>query len=307
MAVDQTREPSGAFDRWAQLDPAIHSALLRSVLVILILMLLRAVAVRIMRARTEDIRTRYRWQKTITYTTVFVGILLVGRVWYEGIANLATFLGLLSAGLAIALRDPIVNLGGWLFIIWQRPFVVGDRIQVGEHAGDVIDQRVFQIILLEVGNWVDADQSTGRLIHIPNGVVFRDPLANYTRGMQFIWDEIRVPITFESDWRKAKEALTDIVRRHSAEAVEEAERQMLNVSRQYMIFYSTLTPTVYTGVRENGIVLTLRYLCHPRRRRGTAQAMWEDILTAVQADEDIAFAYPTIRYYDGPTPDARGL
>lgn len=297
-------QPTGvgsAFDRWTQLDPAIHGALLRSVLLVLMVMVLRAIAIRIVRSRTDDIRIQYRWRKTITYTAVVVGVLLVGRVWYEGIANLATFLGLLSAGLAIALRDPIVNLGGWLFIIWQRPFVVGDRIQIGEHAGDVIDQRVFQIILLEIGNWVDADQSTGRMVHIPNGVVFRDALANYTRGMAFVWDEIRVPITFESDWRKAKELLTEIVQRHSAEAVEEAERQMLNVSRQYMIFYATLTPTVYTAVRENGVVLTLRYLCHPRRRRGTAQALWEDILTVIRSADDIAFAYPTVRYYDAAT------
>jgi small-conductance mechanosensitive channel len=262
------------------------------------LIILHAIALRVVRARTDDIRVRYQWRKTLTYIAVFVGLLMVGRIWYEGIANLATFLGLLSAGLAIALRDPIVNLGGWLFIIWRRPFVVGDRIQIAGHAGDVIDHRIFQIVILEIGNWVDADQSTGRMIHIPNGLIFREPLANYTRGMQFVWDELRVLIPFESNWRKAKEILTEIVEHHSSDVVEEARKDMEKAGRQFMIFYATLTPTVYTAVRESGVTLTLRYLCHPRKRRGTAQAIWEDILTRFREADDIEFAYPTIRYFD---------
>jgi small-conductance mechanosensitive channel len=287
-----------AVQQWTNLNPDIQIQLFRSLILIAVVMLARSVAVRIMRSRVDDVRVRYKWRKTITYISVTIAFILVGRIWFEGVRDIATFLGLLSAGLAIALRDPIVNLGGWLFIIWRRPFVVGDRIEIGGHAGDVIDQRIFQVIVLEIGNWVDADQSTGRLIHIPNGLVFRESLANYTRGMQYIWNEIPVLLTFESNWKKAKQILTEVVDAHAREVVEEAEQQMLKASHQYMIFYSTLTPTVYTTVKDSGILLTLRFLCHPRRRRGTGQAIWEDILTRFAEADDIDFAYPTIRYYD---------
>ena len=266
-------------------------------LLILVVIAARGLALRIMRARIDDVRTRYRWRKTITYISVVVAILLVGRVWSGAFGELATFLGLLSAGLAIALRDPIVNLGGWLFIIWRRPFVVGDRIQIGPNAGDVIDQRIFQFIVLEIGNWVGADQSTGRIIHIPNGLVFREPLANYTRGMQYIWNEIQVLVTFESNWRRAKEILDEIVQERAREVVEEARQQMHKASRQFMIFYTNLTPIVYTDVKDSGVLLTVRYLCHPRRRRSTAQAIWEDTLDRFAEHDDIDFAYPTTRYY----------
>ena len=295
-----------AVQEFTNLDPNTQIQLFRSLILIFVIMLARSVIIRVMRARVEDIRSRYRWRKTITYVTVTLGVLLVGRIWFEGVRDLATFLGLLSAGLAVALRDPIVNLGGWLFIIWRRPFVVGDRIELGEHSGDVIDQRVFQVIVLEIGNWVDADQSTGRLIHIPNGLVFREPLANYTRGMQYIWNEIPVLVTFESNWKRAKEILTEIVEAHARDVVEEAEQQMLKASRQYMIFYSTLTPTVYTAVKDSGIMLTLRYLCHPRRRRGMDQAIWEDVLTRFADESDIDFAYPTVRYYYNATEGKEG-
>lgn len=73
----------------------------------------------------------------------------------------------------------------WLFILWRRPFELGDRIQIGEDAGDVIDSRIFQFTILEIGNWVAADQSTGRLIHIPNQSVFTTPLANHA-----LWERI---------------------------------------------------------------------------------------------------------------------
>jgi small-conductance mechanosensitive channel len=298
VADSAVTDVSTAIQQWTNLDPSTQFSLLKSVVLIVAVLMIRALVLRVMRSRVEDVRTRYKWRKTITYISVVVGVLLVGRVWSEGVGELATFLGLLSAGLAIALRDPIVNMGGWLFIIWRRPFVVGDRIQMGEHAGDVIDQRIFQFILLEIGNWVDADQSTGRLIHIPNGLVFREALANYTRGMQYIWNEIGVLVTFESNWKDAKTILSEVVETHAREVVEEAEQQMLKASRQFMIFYSTLTPTVYTTVKDSGIMLTLRYLCHPRRRRGTNEAIWEDILTRFGEREDIDFAYPTVRYYD---------
>jgi len=89
---------------------------------------------------------------------------------------------LLSAGIAIALKDVFVNLAGFIFIMWRQPLEVGHRIQIGEVAGDVVDIRPFQFTILEIGNWVDADQSTGRMIHIPNGKIFTENLANYHFG-----------------------------------------------------------------------------------------------------------------------------
>lgn len=280
------------------LSAATQGRLLDSLIAILLLWAARRVALWFALRRTDDVRARYRWQKTSLYVTVPIGILIVGRIWFEGFSSIATFLGLLSAGLAIALKDLLINLAGWGFILWRRPFEVGDRLQIGEQAGDVIDLRIFQFTLLEIGNWVHADQSTGRIIHVPNGVVFTQPLANYTRGFQYIWNELPVLITFESNWRKAKELLLGIAERHGTHLTEDAARRVREVSRRFMIFYSHLTPTVYTSVGDSGVLLTLRYLCDARQRRGSAQAIWEEILDAFSRCEDIDFAYPTHRFYD---------
>jgi small-conductance mechanosensitive channel len=280
------------------LNPDVQSRLLGSVLAIALLWALRRMMLAVIWRRIDDVKLRYRWRKTISYILVPTGMLIVGRMWFVGIGPLATYLGLVSAGLAIALKDLIVNLAGWGFILWRRPFEVGDRIQIGDHVGDVIDLRIFQFTLLEVGNWVDADQSTGRLLHIPNGKVLNESLANYTRGFDYIWNELPVLVTFESNWKKAKALLGEIAARHAAHLTDEAEKQIREVSRRFMIFYSTLTPTVYTSVADSGVMLTIRYLCAPRRRRGTAEAIWEDVLDAFAREADIDFAYPTYRYFD---------
>lgn len=291
-----------AITQWLQttfsLSPEIQSRLFGSAAAIVLLWAVRRIVLFVARRRYEDVRTRYRWQKTSQYFAVAIGLLIVGRIWFEGIQSLATIVGLASAGIAIALRDLIVNLAGWVFIMWRRPFAVGDRIQLGHHAGDVIDLRIFQFTLLEIGNWVNADQSTGRLIHVPNGKVFTEMLANYTKGFAYIWNEIPVTVTFESNWEKAKQILTDIAEKHGAHLSESAAEQIRQVARQFMIFYSTLTPIVYTSVADFGVTLTLRYMVDPRQRRGSAQSIWEDILREFRQHNDIDFAYPTQRFYD---------
>jgi small-conductance mechanosensitive channel len=176
--------------------------------------------------------------------------------------------------------------------------VRGGRPQLGQHAGDVIDIGVLQFTLNEIGVWVQADQSTGRLVHIPNGRVLSEPIANYYQGFPYLWHEIPVLITFESNWRKAKEILTAVAVKHAEHLTAEAERNLLEVSRRYLIAYTKLTPIVYTKVVDDGVRLTLRYLVEPRRRRGTEQAMWEDILDAFTSAPDIAFAYITRRGYN---------
>jgi small-conductance mechanosensitive channel len=218
-------------------------------------------------------------------------------MWFRGFQSLSTYLGLVSAGLAIALQVPLVNLAGWIFILWRRPFSVGDRIQIGDVKGDVIDQRIFMFTIMEIGNWVDAEQSTGRVIHIPNGKVFQDPLANYTEGFEYIWNEIGVLVTFESNWEAAKEILGEIAAKYGEAPSGAAAEQIKRAASTKLIIINKLTPIVYTSVKDSGVMLTVRYLCNTRRRRGSEQSIWEDVLRAFAKRDDIDFAYPTQRHY----------
>jgi len=247
--------------------------------------------------RFEDPHLRYRWRKTAVYVSYVVVVFLVGRVWFEGFQDISTFLGLVSAGLAVALQAPITNLAGWLFIVWRRPFAVGDRVQIGSDIGDVIDIRLFEFSLLEVGNWVDAEQSTGRVLHIPNGKIFSDIQASYSAGFKFIWQEIPVLLTFESAWQKAKRILEEVAADESHLFREQAVRGMKEAETMYIIRYKNLGPKVYTTVKDSGVLLTIRYLCDPRQRRDSDERVWERILVAFAEHSDIDFAYPTQRVF----------
>jgi small-conductance mechanosensitive channel len=180
----------------------------------------------------------------------------------------------------------------------RKPLKVGDRVQIGDVTGDVIDIRIFQFSVIEIGNWVDADQSTGRIIHIPNGIVFNKWQANYTAGFEYIWNEIPVLVTFESDWKKAKEILLEAVNKHAVHLSAEAEKQIKEAAKKFLIFYNKLTPIVYTSVKDCGVMLTMRFLCHVRRRRATDELIWEEVLEQFAKHDDIDFAYPTTRFYD---------
>ena len=290
------------FTQWLRESPTVQNEILNNVLLtilcILILWFIRFFIIRTVMNHTEEIRARYLWQKATKYVTFIIGLIFIISIWSKGIQDLATYLAVVSAGIAIALRDVLKNIAGWLFIVWVRPLAMGDRIEIGSHRGDVVDVSFFHFTLMEIGNWVNSDQSTGRIITIPNGAIFTEALANYGKGFKYIWNEIPVLITFESNWKQAKIILLDIARKHAEKLSEKAEKRVREASRQYLLYYSALTPTVYTSVKDSGVLLTIRYLCEPRKRRGTQQTIWEDILTAFGERDDIDFAYPTQRFYN---------
>ncbi|BDQ03336.1 mechanosensitive ion channel domain-containing protein [Ignavibacterium sp.] len=282
--------------------------LLESVIYIVLIVIIQRIVKRILVSKVEDLKVRYQWQKISLYLSVFLILLILSNVWLQAFGSVGTFLGLVSAGIAIALKDPLVNMVGWIFILIRQPFKVGDRIQIGKFAGDVIDIRLFQFSLNEIGNWVNADQSTGRIIHVPNGTIFIEPQANYTAGFKYIWNEIPVLVTFESNWKKAKQILTEVVNKHAVLLSGEAEKQIKEAAKKFLIFYTKLTPIVYTSVEDSGVLLTLRYMCDPRERRLTTEKIWEDILDRFAQCDDIDFAYPTQRFYNNITegkPEAK--
>ena len=280
----------------AGLSQALQHRLFATLLVVGGVWLVQRVALALVYRGAQDPRVRYKWRKTITYLALLVGVLWIGHIWIERFGAVATYLGLVSAGLAIALKDIVANLAGWGFIVWSRPFDVGDRVQIGAHAGDVIDLHLFQFTLNEIGNWVNADQSTGRIIHVPNGRVLSEPVVNYDKGFRYIWNEIPVTVTFESNWKKAKQILERLAAQHAEQLTEHVEKELLEASRQYLIAYTKLTPIVYVRVLDHGICLTIRYLIRSRFRRGSENAIWQEVLDAFAAESDIDFAYPTARH-----------
>ena len=298
------------FSHWIQqisgLSASLQTKIFFTFLIIFVLWLIRFIFLKIIYSRINDVMTRHQWRRTSTYVVVILGVLLIGRFWFEAFQSISTFLGLLAAGIAVALKELIVNFAAWIFILIRRPFELGDRIEVKGQSGDVIDLQIFQFSILEIGNWVDADQSTGRILHIPNGIVFNQTIANFNRGLQYLWNEIPILITFESDWEKAKQLFLDMISEETKGLAETARLKVRQARWKYPIRYTNLEPIVYTSVKDSGVMLTIRYLCEPRQRRSSEQAIWEKILRIVASANDVDFAYPTQRFYNNPVEGKPG-
>lgn len=266
-----------------------------SVGIIVVFYVSKNLLIRLLHRRIENSEAYYRVKRLVNGINFFIVSVALLFIWLGAGANFITILGLFSAGVALALKDILLNIAGWLYILLRQPFYVGDRIEISGIKGDVIDQNLFKFRVIEIGNWVKAEQSTGRIIHIPNYKVFTDPLANYSLGFEYIWDEIAVVVTFESDWRKAKRILEKIVNHYAEDITEEMNKQIKEATRKFMIFYKSLTPIVYTDVTDSGVRLTLRFVCKPKERRQSNEIIWEAILDQFKLEEDVAIAYPTMR------------
>jgi small-conductance mechanosensitive channel len=296
LGAETWRGISGWVEHVLGVRPVTLNKLLLSLLFIAVFVLFSRLLRRQLLSHIQETSLRYRASKVVKTS---VGVLLfvsLTKIWLEGL-HLATYFGILSAGLAIAFKDPLVNMAGWVFIRGRRPFALGDRIQIGSHSGDVVDIRFFTFVMLEVGNWVHADQSTGRILHIPNGRIFSQPCANYTEGFAYIWNELPVTVTFESDHERARELLSEVVKEH-APPTEEVAAQVHRLSDRYQVSYRYLTPIVYLEVVDIGVQLTLRYLCPARQRRSTTDRLWRQVLLTFADEPTIDFAYPTTRFYD---------
>lgn len=292
---------------------AYHSQiehLLLSILIVVIMIILRKIMISIITRNTNDPKTVYYSKRIIGYSSTFLVILILCGIWIQGFGSIGTYLGIASAGIAIALHETIANIAGWFFILWRKPFVIGDRIQIGETKGDVIDLRLFQFSLVEIGNWVEAEQSTGRIIHVPNSHVLKERTANYHGGFNYIWNEIQILVTFESNWKKTRSILEKIANEKIESSAKQAEIQLRQAAERYMIHFSKLTPAVYMSARDSGVLFSIRYMINPRQKRGSEQFLWEVILEEFEKHPDIELAYPTTRFYtytkESPSPDKTG-
>ena len=274
-------------------DPLVQH-LLGSIVALVLVTVLTKLAQRIGLRYVSEPERRYKTSKLIGR----VG----GLIWSPNTEQVVTILTVIGAGLAISMREALLSVIGWINIVTRVPFKQGDRIEVNGVKGDVVDVRLFHTTMMEIEGWVQAEQSTGRLVHIPNAWVYQHGVYNYTRGFNFIWNEIPVTVTFRSDWSAARDIMLELAEESSNIVEKQAHLQIRQMSREYLVHYGILTPFVYVRLSENGVRLTLRYLCEVRKRRGTQHAITMGILERFAAHGGIEMAYPMVGSTPFPLP-----
>ena len=182
-----------------------------------------------------------------------------------------------------------------------RVFTVGDRVEVNGIHGDVVDIGLFYSTLLEIREWVNGDQSTGRLLSVPNGVVLSGVVKNYTKDHPFLWDELAVVITSDSDWQAAMHILGTICFGKTEHTIEAGRSSLHRLRRRYYINAKSLEPVVYMQNHENGIELITRYVVETAQRRQIKSEIWEQIYQQFAQHPKIAIAPPGFAAVPCPT------
>jgi small-conductance mechanosensitive channel len=243
--------------------------------------------------KIEDKLTRYSLNKVINILSAIVVILLIIRIWVPDTQSLVVMYGVIGAGIAVSLQDEFRNFVGGIQIMTGNLYRVGDRIEIGTEIGDVMDIGIMYTTLMELRGWIDGDQPTGRLTMVPNGKVIINEVHNYTMDHSFLWDEITIPVTYSSDWRKAKEIILDIVQRETNPIVAEAERQIEQLGEKYYLPKRMVETAIYLTPTDNWIMFNVRYVTRMKERRAFRTRLSEMILAAIQEHPDISISSST--------------
>lgn len=283
------------------LDSGTSDKLFYSTVTILALFLLFSVGIEEFGVRWfSGNRMRYSFRKTVSFLLILVIAIVIMRIWIPNPQALLVAYGVIAAGIAIALQDLVKNVAGTVTIFLGGIYQVGNRVEINDTYGDVIDIGLFNTTLLEVREWIDADQATGRITTVPNGAVLSRPIQNYTKHHEYLWDELSVSVTSESDRREAMRIMSEAGVKHTKAFVEEADKSLTNLERYYYIEGHVLDPNVYMQPDENGYKITLRYVVNAWMRRSTNSAIWEDIITVFETHPNISIAPPTYATIDYP-------
>lgn len=228
----------------------------------------------------------------INYSAIgFFAVSLV-FIWLEGIGPILTALTIVAAALTIVAKELILNFIGSFVIFWRELFAIGDRVQIGEFSGDVIGKGILFFTLLELGSSGSTGHSTGRLIKIPNALALTMPVVNATRGAGYVWNEIAIAVTRESDWEEARRLMLACVEEYYENEAIDLNRVKL-IFEKKRVFFNKLTPRTYVDVTTGGLSITLRYLCRSRLSRESQDAIVTNFIGKIRpADIELAEEQP---------------
>ena len=250
--------------------------------------------------RVEDATRLQSIRVAVRNVLAVVGFVIVVIIWLPTGNNLLTALGILGAGLAIASQEMIGSLVAGLNIWVGSVYRVGDRVRVGNVVGDVMDISLMRTTVMEIGEWVKADQYTGRVVTVANRMVWTNSVYNYTKHWGYLWDEITLYITYESDWQRAAEIMLKHGETYTAELQADAEARLIKMIDRYPLKQTKVEPTLYLAMSDKGIEVTLRFLVDAQERRTVNGRLHWELLQYFQADENITVASTTIEIVGFP-------
>jgi len=292
-------------DRWL-FDPTTGKIVATIAGLIGIYVLVRLLRQNVINRFVSQIAQRGRARRAVNVVGYILAFFYVVAIFSDSLGQLTVFFGVAAAGIAFALQEVIASIAGWVAITLGGFYKIGDRVQLGGIKGDVIDTGLLRTTLVECGDWVNADLYNGRIVRIANSFVFKEPVFNYTANFPFLWDEITIPVKYESDRQLAREILNRVLLDVVGSYVREADSAWEQMALRYMVEDASVEPVVTMVATDNWVEFTLRYVVDYQRRRSTKDRLFSRILDAFDETEGrVSVASMTVHLVQTPTFNVR--
>ncbi|MCA0349025.1 MAG: mechanosensitive ion channel family protein [Bacteroidetes bacterium] len=251
--------------------------------------------------KIDNVDNRYKAKKFGSFLGYIITIIFITIVYSNKLGGLTVAFGVAGAGIAFALQEVIASFAGWLAIMFGDFYKTGDRVQLGGIKGDVMDIGVLRTTIMETGQWVDGDLYNGRIVLIANSYIFKEPVFNYSGDFPFLWDEIKVPIQFGSNYEKAKQIILNVGLEVAGDLTLESKEKWNSLQKKYLLENAQTEPMVSLIANDNWVEFTLRYVVRYNKRRATKTDLFTKLLQQIEATNgEVKFASATFQIVETP-------
>ena len=262
--------------------PLVKSILKYIVIVVFVLLCVQFIR-RFLKRNIANTSVRYKSQKGVELLGYFLLAFITVLYFTGSIKDFTVTLGLLVCRFSIYIQELILSIAGSVYIFMVKVYEPGDRIEINGIKGDVIDVDSIYTTMMEIGQWVESDNYTGRIVKLSNAFVFKGPVYNYSKDFPFIWDEFNLPIRYGSDIELAKSIIIEAATTTLAEYTKASKIQWQEVVNKYYVEDAMVEPTLATTLTDNWITFNLRYIVDYKKRRLTKHALNDLIRKEIEA------------------------
>jgi hypothetical protein len=294
--IDADKQLAGVYGQWtgvlaAQQWALVHGALRRVIVILgiaIVGLLLDDWIVHLLQ-RTPMERRRVGTLRTVTRVTLQIaGVVLVLLVILGRPTGLGTFLGLVGAGLTVALQDFIISFVGWFVLMGKNGIRLGDWVEINGVTGEVAQLGMFHTVLLETGNWTDSGHPTGRRVTFANSFAVAGHYFNFSTSGQWLWDELQVTVPSGHNPYPMVDAFKAKVVEATAESSRQAEQEWKRSAGSHDMLTLSAAPAINVKPVAGGTEISVRYITRASERsqmRATLNHAAVDLLEGATASK----------------------
>jgi small-conductance mechanosensitive channel len=274
------------YSRWIDLvevrqQAALHN-MIAALLWILIVALLVYLANRLIDRYTVNLKTENKRVDTLRALLKFsaqaMGVIAILFLIFGLPSQATTILGLVGAGLTVAMKDFIMAFLGWFSLMGKNGIHVGDWVEINGVAGEVVEIGLLKTVILETGNWTDAGHPTGRKVSFMNNFAIEGHFFNFTTSGQWMWDELKVTIPANQDPYAVIDGIRKLVAKETETDAHKAEEEWQLTTNRYRAKTFSAAPALNVLPSGDAVEVQVRYITRAYERHEMRRRLYEAVV-----------------------------